>query len=55
MGFSTLIALMNRLRGAIPNTQESEKFYFPPPRVMELIMFIISATPQSPPGCKEMI
>jgi len=28
MGFSTLIALMNRLRGAIPNTQESEKFLF---------------------------
>ena len=28
MGFSTLIALMNRLRGAIPNTQESETFLF---------------------------
>ncbi len=28
-GFSTLTALMNRLRGAIPNTQESKKFLFP--------------------------
>lgn len=28
MGFSTLIALMNRLQGAIPNIQESKKFLF---------------------------
>lgn len=28
IGFSTLIALMNRMRGAIPNTQESEDFLF---------------------------
>ena len=28
MGFSTLIALMNRMRGAIPNTQRFEEFLF---------------------------
>jgi SRSO17 transposase len=28
IGFSTLIALMNRMRGAIPSTQESENFLF---------------------------
>ncbi len=28
IGFSTLIALMNRMRGAIPSTQESEEFLF---------------------------
>jgi hypothetical protein len=28
IGFSTLIALMNRMRGAIPNTQESKEFLF---------------------------
>ena len=28
MGFSTLIALMNRMRGAIPNTSDSEDFLF---------------------------
>jgi hypothetical protein len=28
IGFSTLIALMNRMRGAIPDTPESENFLF---------------------------
>ncbi len=28
IGFSTLIALMNHLRGVIPDTQESEEFLF---------------------------
>ncbi|GAA6619171.1 hypothetical protein [Scytonema sp. NUACC26] len=34
-GFSTLMALMNRMRGAIPNSNEFRISYFPLSRVME--------------------